>query len=126
MKKRSEEHLPEAITPLETETTVQKGELNSDKFGREEWEAFLTALRFLVKNKEQNKDNVTLEIKKNPLTHRRSAIIYRNSDREPIFMTEDEIEITYLQNPEKTLDLIETDLERTRATNQVVEDIKKN
>lgn len=125
MKKTSNEQpKTETNTPFEVETRISKEELNPEKFHSEEWEIFLTALRLLAKNKDENTDNVTLEIKEDPATGRRSAIVYKNSDHATVFMTENEIEINYLKNPVETLRLIETDLESRRMTDKLKEDIK--
>lgn len=125
MKKSSNEQpKTETNTPFEIETKISKEELNPEKFNSEEWEMFLIALRLLAKNKDQNGGNGTLEIKEDSITSKRSAIVYRNSDHATVFMTEDEIEINYLKNSDETLKLIETDLEKSRVTNKLAEDIK--
>lgn len=109
---------------FEIETKTSKEEVESGKFDIKELEALMAALSLLINTK--NIDGGTLEIKTDPITKRETATVYQNSDHKPVFMTEEEIEIHYLRNPKKSLEMFVTELKERQATNKVLREIQTN
>ncbi len=124
MKKHSKEN-PTIKRDLsfDIETKVLKEEIDFGKFDKEELEALMAAL-LLLANKDKNIDSGNLKIKIDPTTKIETATVYRDSDHKPVFMTEDPLEIMYLQDPKKSLEVFVTQLKERQATNKVIQDIQ--
>ncbi|GEM_PF-6791250 len=125
MKKLSKEQpTSKTNTPFEIETKTSKEEIDSGKLDIKELEALMAALFLLANNK--NIDGGVLDIKIDPITKKERATVYQNSDHKPIFMTEEELEIHYLRDPEGSLKALVVELQKRQATNKVIKDIQND
>ena len=124
MKKVSKEDPTNSTgTSFKIEVQILKKEIDSGKFDIEELRALMAALLLLTKN---NIDGGTLEIKIDPVTKTEAATVYQNSDHKPVFTTEDLFEMNCLKDPRRSLEMLETELEKRRADENLIEDIQKS